>query len=647
MKILLVEDSEHDRIALRRAFAHSRMDDVLVEASSADEALALFNGGDTSFDVLVSDYKMRGMNGFDLCKEAMRLKTGLQTVLITACGDEELAAKSIKSGINDYIVKDVARGYIRKLYSSLDSLSPKARSPLRRPSDKSAQYAPRQKPHRLDDVSGRLSLSERMMALLGEECSDAILLEALKCLRSFGPFESIAIRMRKGGDYPFIADLGLSGNFIAREMHICKVAEQNFPLAPECLCGRVLMGEPVPGLLSFTPNGSFWCSDLQTLRNKLCSCNQFKPRGECLRAGFNSLCLVPIKVDAQIHGVILVGDKRCGVFDDELVAFLEKAAAFFGVCFERRLMRESLSGYSKEIEEFIRRRTHALMESNSLLQSETKALKDSESSLRSANAKLNALLKNKAISVAKLSHDLRMPLNAIMGFSALLLECGLEGENAEFAKLIMERGQDLCKLIQDIHDLAKLESGGVKLHVELVDLKNFVGSVAKGFEHIAAAKGIKLETEFSDAIPEELFADPLRVSQVVSNLLSNAIKFTEKGHVRLSVQPLASSSPGLSCLKFCVLDSGTGIPPAELARLFEDYAQVHSSNSKKREGSGLGLSICKNIVSLMDGRIWAESMPGEGSSFFFTMNFELPKPHSMPIPKQISKNLTQNNKKNA
>ena len=122
MRILLVEDSEYDRIAMRRAFERLRSGDEIVEASNADEALRLF-GGDTHFDLLVSDYKMSGMNGFDLCREAMRRRSGIPTILITGYGDEDLAANSIKSGIKDYIVKDVACGYLHKLSNALDTIS--------------------------------------------------------------------------------------------------------------------------------------------------------------------------------------------------------------------------------------------------------------------------------------------------------------------------------------------------------------------------------------------------------------------------------------------------------------------------------------------------------------------------------------------
>jgi len=614
MRILLVEDSEHDRIALRRAFERSRANDELVEAGSAREALALFDRKPSGFDLLISDYKMEGMNGFELCKEAMRINARLPTVLVTGYGDEELAASSIKSGIGDYIVKDVARSYISKLSNAVDRLAA---------GNTSKGYA----------MADRLNTAEAMLSLLTKESSDAILLEALRHIKNFGNFDSVALRMRKADDYPFIAQIGLPQEHHFNEMGICSKSAQSSlgALCPECLCGRVLLGETSTEVDCFSKNGSFCSSDLKSLNSTLLKkpCG-FTIRGECLKQGFNSLCLIPVRVDGQTQGLLLIADKRKGMFPKDTLEFLEKSASFFGVCFERKLMQESLFGYSKDVEAFIRRRTKEISERNIQLQNDLNSARESEQKLTAANAKMESAKKSRALFLARLSHDLRAPLTAIMGFSELLIECGLEGENADFAKLIIDRCQDLSKLIQEIHDLAKLESGGLHLNAEIIDLRLLAANIVKGFERQAKAKGLLLEYDLSERIPEELFADPLRISQVISNLLSNSVKFTDKGHIKLIAQPAPAAIAGFSSVKFCISDTGSGMQVTELSRIFEDYTQVHPSKRKRSEGSGLGLAICRKLVSLMGGRIWAESSPGAGSNFHFTLNLEIPRRQTPP-----------------
>jgi len=636
MRILLVEDSEHDRMAMRRAFERRRAGDEVVEAKSADEALRLF--GDSHFDLLVSDYKMSGMNGFDLCREAMRRRSEIPTILITGYGDEDLAATSIKSGIKDYIVKDISCSYLRKLASAVDSISrarfsPDAPSLSAIPSSSFARAPLAAKPPAsrhgapVPGSARRLALSESILGLLGEEDSEELLLQALRRIKAFGSYDAVALRVKGVDDFPIKADLGLGKQFVEKEMFICggrggRRGSDGFARRPECFCGKVLTGERIECLDGFSRQGSFWCQDLRALPSRLNKARDFIMRGACISCGFCSICIVPVKSGGEIAGALLVFDRRPGLFDRSVTEFLERIAAFFSVCCERSSIRDSLSNFGRDIDELIKRRTSELSSRSLAQDAEIKTLRSVEAGLRSANSRLEALAKNKALFLSKLSHDLRAPLTAIMGFSELLLECGLEGENAEFARLIMKRGQDMASLINEIHDLAKLESGGFKLHPELIDLKLLALDVVKGFEFQASAKGIRLAQDVSDMIPDDLFADPLRISQILSNLISNAIKFTESGSVCVKAHPPALLPSGMASIRFSVSDTGPGISKQDVDALFDDFIQVHQSKSKRREGSGLGLAISKKLVSLMNGRIWVESEPGKGSCFNFSIQLQ-------------------------
>lgn len=220
--------------------------------------------------------------------------------------------------------------------------------------------------------------------------------------------------------------------------------------------------------------------------------------------------------------------------------------------------------------------------------------------------------------LAEMSHEIRSPINAVLGFTEMLLNTPMTGLQLDYLRKVQASGRHLLMIINDILDLSKVEAG--KLRIESTDfeigpaLHGAVDSVAS----IAADKDLELLVDIDPDVPDRFTGDPLRITQVLINLLSNAVKFTERGSVRLAVTGdlLAGGQAGL---RFTVADTGIGMTPEQVEQLFQPFAQADASTARLYGGTGLGLSICKQIVSLMGGDIGLTSTKGSGSSFWFTV----------------------------
>ncbi len=245
-------------------------------------------------------------------------------------------------------------------------------------------------------------------------------------------------------------------------------------------------------------------------------------------------------------------------------------------------------------------------------------LKEAEEALREAKHAAEAADRLKSAFLATMSHELRTPLNSIIGFSGILL-AELPGKlNPEQKKQLgMVRGssEHLLALINDVLDLSKIEAGELKTVAETFSLDASIERVVETVRPQAVKKGLALLAELPSALGE-VVSDRRRVEQVLLNLLSNAIKFTEQGQIRVT----ASRADGQ--VSVAVADTGPGIAPADLERLWKPFSQVDTGLSRRHEGTGLGLSICKRLVEHLGGSIWVQSEPGRGSTF----GFRLPAP---------------------
>jgi CheY-like chemotaxis protein len=241
-----------------------------------------------------------------------------------------------------------------------------------------------------------------------------------------------------------------------------------------------------------------------------------------------------------------------------------------------------------------------------------------EEEMRTAKAKAEESDKAKSMFLANMSHEIRTPMNAIIGYVDLMLNDKLSSAHRDYLENVKESGNVLLHLINDILDVSKIEAGQLVVENEPLSLRELFDSNASAFKTIISknSSNVKFINLLPENIASKVYSDSTRLKQIIYNLVSNAIKFTEEGEIELGVN---IKEPGL--LEFYVKDSGIGIEEKDHSRIFEVFGQADTSSTRLYGGSGLGLTISKKLVELMEGTIRIESQKGIGSSFYFTIPY--------------------------
>lgn len=241
--------------------------------------------------------------------------------------------------------------------------------------------------------------------------------------------------------------------------------------------------------------------------------------------------------------------------------------------------------------------------------------KQMEEDLKKATDKALEADRLKSAFLASMSHELRTPLNSIIGFTGALLRGyvgPIEPEQEKLLKMVAESSHHLLALINDVLDISKIEADQIKISKNLFSFPQTVEKTAKAMREAAKAKGLSLSVSVAPEI-EAIHSDLRRVEQILLNLVNNAIKFTDQGEIKII------ATRDLNYIETKIIDTGIGIKPDDLDKLFKPFVQVDTGLDRIYEGTGLGLSICKKLVNLLGGEIWVESKWGSGSTFTFTL----------------------------
>ena len=286
--------------------------------------------------------------------------------------------------------------------------------------------------------------------------------------------------------------------------------------------------------------------------------------------------------------------QRARVYKDDEIGHLTRA-------FNK--MADELDRHIHHLEDKVRERTTEIQKTN----------------LELKFAKIQADKANEAKSefLANMSHEIRTPLNAVIGFSELLSNSIQDEKYKNYLQTIHVAGNNLLTIINDILDLSKIEAGKIELHYKPINMRKIMSEIQTMFRHNVQHTGVEYKLDIHDELPELILFDEVRIRQILLNLVNNAIKFTEKGHVKVTLQVFPSHSNDSSSidLQLSVEDTGIGIPESEQKRIFEAFTQISGQSIKKYGGTGLGLSITKKLVETMNGTISVQSKAGKGSTF--------------------------------
>jgi two-component system, sensor histidine kinase and response regulator len=292
---------------------------------------------------------------------------------------------------------------------------------------------------------------------------------------------------------------------------------------------------------------------------------------------------------------------RANVFNKDEFGVL--ATEFNGMLSQIESRDLELQQHREHLEEEVAHRTNELVEMNT--------------DLVAAKEAAEAASRAKSEFLANMSHEIRTPLNGVIGMTDLALDSKPEGQLGEYLKVIESSANSLLTVINDILDFSKIEAGKMDLEVIDFDLRNCLEEALRPLALRADEKGLELLCDIATNVPEIVQGDSTRLRQVVVNLVGNAIKFTSAGEVVLRVEVEGKENESQNIL-FTVIDTGIGIPPEKRESIFNPFSQADTSTTRRYGGTGLGLTICARLVSMMEGRIWLESELGRGSQFHFT-----------------------------
>ncbi len=570
LRILFVEDFPEDAELAKRLLCEQGLDfiDRIVETEQR-----FVQELDTFLpDIIISDYAMPafdGMQALNIAKEKYPL---IPFILLTGSINENVAVECMKAGAWDYVIKE---NIIRLSFAVQEALLLKKERQQKALSEKKLIQRDKelQKINRIHAV-----LSSVNQAIVRTKDRVALYQETCRIATEVGGYRLAWIGMLNEGENKIIpvASSGFTKDYVS-ELTI-SIEDNKWGNGPTGLCIK---------------------KSVHIIANTIKEDPGMKPwREKALELGYLSSAAFPVVVFGETIGVINFYSSETFSFDEKEVELLDELAADFSFAIENIENEKKRQIAEKE------------------LGTKNEQLVAMLKELRSAKEKVEESNSLKTIFLQNISHEIRTPLNAIMGFSSFLKKTGLSDEKkVYFAQIVIDSSAQLLAIVEDVLTIAAIETGKAVLKTENVYINKLLDKLLEVHKGKAENKGLDL----SLAVGQErlLFkTDKTKLTEILDNLINNAIKFTHKGRVEFGYYIEKTK------LIFFVKDTGIGIPAAKIDAVFERFRQADVSIATEYGGSGLGLSICKEYVELMEGRIKVESEVGKGSAFYCELPYE-------------------------
>ena len=567
VRLLLIEDNPGDALLLQRSLEMAFPDRYwIAHAASLGEARMALT--EHAFHAVLLDLGLPDSQGLRSVEAIRAAAPALPLVAMTGLDDEKLASEAIRRGAQDYLLKGQADAALiaRSIRHAIERTQADQRARL------------------LAEVASQLLLSSRPQEVVESLCRKVM--DHLDCHAFFNFLvDEPSGRLRLNAWAGIPQECARQIEWLDFGVAVCGCVARD---------GCRIVAEHV----QTTPD----------------------PRTELVRSlGIEAYACHPLLNQGQIIGTLSFGSRTKPVFSDDELALMKTVTDHVAIAMQRIRLLEA---------------------SNKLARA----------------AEAASLAKSQFL--ASMSHELRTPMNAILGMTDLALSEPLPPAVRDYLQTAKESADLLLELLSEVLDFSRFEAGRFELESAAFNLRHAVQQVAKALRVRAGEKGLQLICTTPPELPEHVIGDGLRLRQVLMNLIGNAIKFTDRGEVEISVreiegsgisewglekekQPYSSSlipnrqspipspapspqppAPSLT-LAFAVRDTGIGIPAEDQQRIFSPFTQADASTTRRYGGTGLGLAIVERLVSLMGGRIWLESQPGKGSTFFFTLQLLL------------------------
>ncbi|MCK9627424.1 MAG: response regulator [Bacteroidales bacterium] len=614
LKILFVEDNPSDLRMIKDFILDG---DIIFESIAVETSQAYLNAIDTyKPDIILSDYNLPNFNGMEALKIRNELLPGSPFILITGSINEETAVNSLKSGADDYILKDNLRRLNSAIMNALDQKRVMREKEMaeKRLTDSERIYrymfAKNPQPMWIYDVETLFFLEVNTSALnlygytreefLSMKVNDIIVNEKDYIISDYtrnGPkyrYETDIESVRKDGNiilmetssHPFSFDDRPARHVLVRDITSLRQSESRIRLL-----SRAVEQNPVCVIITDRSGIVEYVNPKFTELTGYSLEDLIKDNSKILNSGIN---------ESNFYNKLIEKIDAGNIWQGEFQNKKKNGEVFWAKTDISSIMNDNgeISKYIIIMEDVTERKT--------LLADFIKAKEKAEESDRLKTAFLH-----------NISHEIRTPLNAIMGFAQMLTEQEVsQGERVAFSEIIQKSGQQLLVIIKDIVNISALEAGQETCNKKHFNANSIIRQICDQFSIKAKEQGVAINMNL--ALPDDkafLNSDEIKFIQIISNLLTNAFKFTHEGSVELGYELIPEK------IRFFVKDTGIGIPDNMFDEIFKRFRQIEVGDSRKYGGSGLGLPICKAYVELLGGEIWLDSVVGEGTTFYFTLPY--------------------------